>query len=64
MEHPGVLSVKVTKTRSADLERFEEICAQVVVLEGIGKRELREGLCGRFENWELPRHWEIIPPSL
>jgi len=63
MEHPGVISVKVTKIASLDIERFEEIHAKVTVLQEIGKRELREGLSGRFENWEMPRHWEIIPPS-
>ena len=63
MEHPGVVSVKVTKVASSDIERFEEICARVMVSEELGKRELRAGLSGRFENWEMPRHWEIIPPS-
>ena len=63
MEHPGVISVQITKISSSDIDRFEEIHAKVTVARGIGKRELREGLGGRFENWEMPRHWEIILPS-
>jgi len=63
MEHPGVESVEVSKIPSLDPERFEEICAQVTVSQEIGKRELRQSLMGRFETWEIPRHWEIIQAS-
>ena len=63
MEHPGVESVEVSKIPSLDIERFEEIHAKVTVSQELGKRELRQGLSGRFETWEIPRHWEIIQDS-
>jgi hypothetical protein len=53
--------VKVHGIPSNDLERYEEIAAEVVLLESVTLDRLKSAACQRLQTWELPRHWKIGP---
>lgn len=55
-----VRRVKVHAIRSNDAERFEEIAAEIVLLEEVTLDRLKSAACERLQTWELPRHWRVV----
>lgn len=55
----GVSSARIKRGFSRDFERFEEIRAQITLLPGHDKKQIREQLRQRLESWEMPRQWEF-----
>lgn len=55
----GVESATVERGFSRDFERFEEIQVRLKLNVGIDKKDLREKLRQKVENWEMPRVWEF-----
>ena len=48
---------KVCGIPSHDPERFEEICALVVLHSGVRLDALKSATAVHLQSWELPRHW-------
>ncbi len=51
--------VKVFGIPSTDPERFEEISADIELVETIALDRVKAALCETLQTWELPRHWKI-----
>lgn len=56
-----VRHVKVHGIPSNDPERYEEIAAEVGLLEPATLERLKSAACEKLQTWELPRHWKISP---
>lgn len=56
-----VRTVRVFGIPSSDLERFEEISAQVELIPGGSIDELKNAASKILQNWEMPRHWQLRP---
>lgn len=54
-----VSKVHVHAVRSSDSERFEEIAAAVVAMDGVTLAGLKSAISGRLQSWEMPRHWTM-----
>lgn len=54
-----VQRVKVKGVPSPDLERVEEISAQVVLQPGATLEALKTAAAAALPSWELPRHWQL-----
>ena len=52
-----VRRVKVSGIPSHDLERFEEIAADLELCESTTLARVKSALCETLQTWELPRHW-------
>ncbi len=52
--------VKVTGISSSDLERFEEIAAELELTAGTTLDLLKSAACAQLQLWELPRHWKTV----
>jgi len=52
-----VLSVRVFGIPSSDLERYEEIAAEMAMRPGITLDVLKAAVSGNLQPWEMPRHW-------
>jgi long-chain acyl-CoA synthetase len=52
--------VKVSGIPSNDLERFEEISADLELCESSTLDQVKSALCETLQTWELPRHWTTM----
>ncbi len=44
---------------SRDPERFEEIAAEVGLIDGVDLSDLKTAVCQRLRSWEIPRRWTL-----
>lgn len=54
-----IRSVKVFGIPSKDPERFEEIAANVDLLQGVTLETLKSAATEKLQPWETPRHWSV-----
>ncbi len=55
-----VRRIHVHGVSSNDPERFEEIAAEVELMDGITLDALKSAASTQLQSWELPRHWKIF----
>ncbi len=54
-----VRRIQVHGIPSRDTERFEEIAAELVLIDGVSLSDLKAAVTGRLQSWEIPRHWTL-----
>ena len=51
--------IHVHAVASSDPERFEEIAAEVELVDGVTLDQLKTAISLLLQSWEFPRHWKI-----
>ncbi|MES2657856.1 MAG: AMP-binding protein [Verrucomicrobiota bacterium] len=55
-----VRRIHVRGIPSNDPERFEEIAAEVELLDGVALDAVKSAASEKLQSWELPRHWKVF----